>query len=98
MQTKPASTSNFPPSFNYDTHVKELNERFGRLIKQLGTNNRKGSARYDFEVDFTYALREIQNCPKYLQGKMFDKASGVVSALINQLRVSREDAAVAVAS
>lgn len=89
--TKPTTPT---VNFNYDVHVKELTERFNRLIKQLGPNNRKdwnanppvGSIRYDFEVDFTYALNEIKNCPQYLQGKMFDQASGIVSALINQLK------------
>lgn len=86
--TKPTTAINF----NYDVHVKELVERFNRLIKQLGPNNKKGTIRYDFEVDFTYALYEIKNCPPYLQGKMFDQASGIVSALINQLKHLRESA------
>ena len=30
-----------PIYFNYEVHVKELVERFNRLIKQLGPNNRK---------------------------------------------------------
>lgn len=77
-------------NFNYDVHVKELIERFNRLIKQFGPNNKKGTIRYDFEVDFTYALNEIKNCPSYLQGKMFDQASSVVNALINQLKMIRE--------
>lgn len=85
--TKPTTAINF----NYDVHVKELVERFNRLIKQLGPNNKKGTIRYDFEVDFTYALNEIKNCPPYLQGKMFDQASGIVSALINQLKHLREN-------
>ena len=80
--------------FNYEVHVKELIERFNRLIKQLGPNNRKDwnanppvpSIRYEFETDFMYSLNEIKNCPPYLQGKMFDNASGIVNALINQLK------------
>lgn len=89
-------------NFNYDVHMKELNERFGRLIKQLGPNNRKdwktdpptSSIRYDFEVDFMYALHEVRECPSYLQGKMFDQASGIVSALINQLKQLNPNAAI----
>jgi hypothetical protein len=87
-----------PINFNYEVHVKELIERFNRLVKQLGPNNRKDwnvdpptySIRYEFETDFMYALNEIKNCPPYLQGKMFDNASGIVNALINQLRQIRE--------
>ena len=88
-----------PINFNYEVHVKELTERFNRLIKQLGPNNRKdwkanppaGSIRYDFEVDFMYALNEIKNCPPYLQGKIFDNASGIVTSLINQIKHLREN-------
>lgn len=98
--SKPINTT---PSFNADSHVKELNERFSRLIKNLGSNNRRiyseekgqflyeGSDRYRFEVDFSYALNEIQKCPPYMQGKMFYKASNVVSNLINHLKVQHED-------
>jgi hypothetical protein len=93
---------NKPPpaiNFNYEVHVKELTERFNRLIKQLGPNNKIDrkqdlpvpSIRYEFETDFMYALNEIKNCPPYLQGKMFDNASGIVNALINQLKHLRED-------
>ena len=86
------------PAFNADSHVKELNERFGRLIKNLGNNNRRtfsqekgefideGSDRYNFEVDFAYALNEIKMGPVYMQGKMFDKAAGVVNSLINHIK------------
>lgn len=62
--------------------VSELNERFGRLVKQLGTSNKKGSPRYEYEVNFSYALHEILNCPIYLQGKMFDRASMIVNNLL----------------
>lgn len=75
------------PTFNADTHVKELNERFARLVKNLGVSNKKGTDRYKFEVNFAYALNEILICPKYMQGKMFDVAAGIVSQLINHLKV-----------
>ena len=90
------SKSNSTISFNYEVHVKELSERFARLIKQLGPNNKKdwtttppvGSARYNFEVDFMYALNEIKNSPPYLQGKMFDHASNIVNQLINHVKLT----------
>ena len=91
------TSSNFPPSFNYDTHVKELAERFSRLVKQLGSNNRKGSPRYEYEVEFAHSLNEIRVCPKYLQGKMFDKASGIVNSLVNELKIEKTDEEVATA-
>ena len=87
------STSPIGASFNYETHVKELNERFARLVKQLGPNNKKGTVRYKYEVEFSHALNEIATCPKYLQGKMFDQASGVVNNLINAIKVQQEPAA-----
>lgn len=83
----PATTS-----FNQDTHLKELQERFGRLIKKMGPNNRKGTLRYNYEVEFMYSLNEIRLCPPYLQGKMFENASNVVTSLINliQLKTSSD--------
>jgi hypothetical protein len=79
------------PSFNADYHVKELNDRFGRLIKNLGINNRKGSDRYAFEVDFAYALHDIKMGPSYMQGKMFDKAAGIVNSLIAAIKDSEDE-------
>lgn len=84
---------NQSPSFNYDTHVKELNERFGRLVKQLKSDNKRGTVRHKFEVDFAYALHELKNCPTYLQGKRFDQASAIVSNLINHLKQNQEERA-----
>jgi hypothetical protein len=78
------------PYFNAELHVKELNERFSRLIKNFGTNNRKGSDRYNFEVAFAYALNDIDQCPSYMQGKMFDKATSIVSRLIAALKNQTE--------
>lgn len=90
MQVK-NNTITTPTSFNYDTHVKELNERFGKLVRQLGVNTAVGSVRRNFEVDFAYALREIQLSPPYLQGKMFDRASSIVSALISHLKANKKE-------
>lgn len=81
------------PIVNYTSHVRELNERFGRLVKQLGTNNKRGSPRHEFEVNFSYALNEIDRCPNYLQGKMFDKASTLVNNLIATIKQQKEAAA-----
>lgn len=90
--TKHQSNHN-TPAFNYDSHVKELNERFARLIKQLGTNNKAGTTRHEYEVEFSYALHELKNCPQYLQGKRFDQATAIVQALFNQLKKSNEEKA-----
>lgn len=87
--TKPISGGPTPGIFNYDTHKTEISSRFGRLIKQLGPNNKKGSTRYNFEVEFAYAINELEHCPRYLQGKMYDALTGIVSSLIAHLR-SRE--------
>jgi hypothetical protein len=82
--------TNQVPHFNTEVHLKEINERFGRLIKNLGSNNRKGTERYNFEVNFTYAIREIEQSPVYMQGKMFDKATGIVGRLIAALKTQNE--------
>lgn len=78
------------PYFNAEVHVKELNERFSRLVKNFGANNKKGTDRYTFEVNFAHALNEIDQCPSYMQGKMFDKASVIVSRLITHLKTQKD--------
>jgi len=74
------------PAFNYDAHVKELNDRFGRLVKQLGPNNKVGSIRYEFETEFSYSIHELKHCPIYLQGKRFDQATAIVANLLAELK------------
>jgi len=108
METIMSKHANPIPYFNAEVHVKELNERFSRLVKNLGANNRriysteksqfadKGTDRYNFEVNFAYALNEIEQCPAYMQGKMFDKASVIVSRLITHLKTQKEGDAEAV--
>lgn len=81
------------PSFNYDSHIKELNDRFNRLVKQLGTNNKVGSTRYEFETEFSYALHELKTCPVYLQPKRFDKAKSIVESLIAALKKIQDEKA-----
>lgn len=94
----PVRTTTPTTPTNYAVHAKELNEKFGRVVKQLGSNNRrtwsktkgayieKGSPRYEAEVNFAYALNELTACPVYLQSKMFDLATNVVNNLINSLK------------
>ena len=73
-------------TFNTDLHVKELNDRFKHLIKNnFGMANNKGTARYELEVSFAYALNEVKNSPSYMQGKAFEKASSIVGRLIAQV-------------
>jgi hypothetical protein len=79
------------PAFNYDAHIKELNDKFGRLVKQLGANNKAGSTRHEVEVEFSYALNELKNCPTYLQGKRFDQASAIVASLITSLKKVQDE-------
>ena len=86
-------TNSIPP-FNTEIHIKEINERFGRLIKNFGSNNRKGTDRYNFEVNFTYAIREVEQSPTYMQGKMFDKTTSIISRLINALKTQNEFATI----
>ena len=74
-------------SFNQETHLKELQERFGRLIKKMGPNNKNGTLRYNYEVEFMYSMQEIRFCPPYLQGKMFENATNVVTSLINLIQL-----------
>lgn len=66
--------------------LKELRERFQRLVWQLGFNNIKGTDRYTFEVEFSYAVHEATTGPKYIREKMLDRASGVIGTLVSFLK------------
>lgn len=79
-------TSPSAPVF-HENHLNELQERFGRLIKKMGPSNKKGTLRYNYEVEFMYAINEIRICAPYLQGKMFENATNVVSSLINLINL-----------
>jgi len=93
-ETKMSKHTTQIPYFNTELHVKELNDRFSRLVKNFGANNRrifsidknqfvdKGTDRYNFEVNFAYAINDVMQSPTYMQGKMFDKASTVMSRLV----------------
>ena len=84
------------PVFNYEDHVKELKERFARLIWSLGPNRSKGTKRYDYEVDFAYALNDLEQGPPYLRGKLFEKANAVANSLVAYIKTMKpEDQAVA---
>jgi len=73
-------------TFNVEQHLKELNERFTKTIKGFGSNNRKGSPRYNHEVDFSYSIDELVNAPFYLQGKIFETISQFIDSLIDSLK------------
>lgn len=77
-------------TFNQDEALKSLREKFARLIGRLGANNGKGSRRYEFEVEFCYAVRELEECPPYLSGKLFDRVANVCNALAQTIKTEQE--------
>jgi hypothetical protein len=85
-----AAKKPYVPEFNYDVHIKELNERFVRLVKQLGPNNKAGTTRHEFEVEFAYAIHELKVCPIYMQGKRFEHATALIGNLQKTLQDEKE--------
>lgn len=79
------------PTFSYDEHVKELKEKFARLIRKLGAKNTAGSKRHEFEVNFAYALHELEMGPLYLRGKLFEQANDVTNALVTHAKTLKEE-------
>lgn len=79
--------------FNQDEALKSLREKFSRLIPKLGANNSRGTKRYGFEVEFCYAVRELENCPPYLTGKLFDRVANVCNALAQTIKTDSPQAA-----
>lgn len=80
------------PTFNQDEALRSLREKFARLIVRLGANNSRGTRRHDFEVEFCYAVRELEACPPYLAGKVFDRVANVCNALFQTVRSDAGDA------
>lgn len=80
------------PTFNQDEALRSLREKFSRLIGRLGLNNSKGSRRYEFEVEFCYAVRDLEGCPPYLSGKLFDRVANVCNALAQTIKSEQEPA------
>lgn len=74
------------PAFNQEEALKSLKEKFGRIIGRLGANNAKGTKRYEFEVEFCYAVRELDGCPPYLAGKLFERVANVCNALAQTVK------------
>lgn len=80
------------PTFSYDELVKELKEKFARLVRKLGQKNQKGTKRYEFEVNFAYALNELEQGPIYLRGKLFEQANDVANELVSYLKSVKSEA------
>ena len=77
---------NSSQTFNTEQHLKDLNDRFNRMVKNLGVNNKIGSDRYECEVNFAYTLNEFKHAPEYMKGKIFDKASAILGKLIGTIK------------
>jgi hypothetical protein len=77
-----SSATNDGAFFDYPVLLKELKERFARHIHLLGWKNTKGSKRYDFEVDFMFALNDLEQGPPYLRGKLFERPNAVINRLV----------------
>jgi hypothetical protein len=67
---------------NYDDHIADLKDRFARLVWALGPNRGRGTIRYTYEVDFAYALNEIEQGPLYFRGKLVERATAIVNSLV----------------
>lgn len=75
--------------FDYEIHVKELKERFARLISTLGYHRGVGTKRYEYEVDFAYALNDLEQGPPYLRVKLFEKANAIANSLVAYIKSVR---------
>lgn len=93
--------------FITDAMIRDVCEKFGRLIKTLGINNSSGigwqnnqsrrrrppTDRYRFEVEFAYALNELQRGPYCMRTRLYDELSQVVIRLIEHLKTTPAQAA-----
>lgn len=83
---KHVSSATIDGTFDYSTMLSELKERFARHIRLLGARNTKGTPRYMFEVDFCYALNDLEQGPIYLRGKLFEKPNNVINRLVGFIK------------
>ena len=83
---KHSSTATVDGTFDYNTMLSELKERFARQIRFLGAKNTKGSKRYEFEIDFCHSLNDLEQGPIYLRGKLFERPNAVINKLIAHVK------------
>lgn len=76
-------------SFDYNATLIALKERFARQIWLLGEKNTKGCPRYQYEVEFCYALNELEQGPVYLRGKLFERPNNVINRLITFIKTQQ---------
>jgi hypothetical protein len=93
LYQKHSNTATIDGTFDYNTMLAELKERFGRHIRFLGARNTKGSKRYELETDFMYALNDLEQGPQYLRGKLFDKPNNVINRVIAYVKTQEAPAA-----
>jgi hypothetical protein len=65
--------------------ISDMNQRFQRLVRQLGNDNSQGTDRHSFETDFAYSLREIELAPQYIVQKFVDRSGYVIDDLIKHI-------------
>lgn len=94
---------------NVDAQLKEVNLKFARLVRTLGSDNTrgplldakalkyeypKGTPRYELEVEFAHALYDAEGAPEYRKQHYIDKANLIVADLIKLIKQQQGDDAV----
>lgn len=69
--------------FDFEKHFQDLKDRFARNQWLLGQKNTKGTIRYDYEVDFTYLVDEMERGPVYARIKRYEQANNLLASMIS---------------
>lgn len=88
MRNQPAVTSATP--FDHAKYLNDLKERFARNIWKLGGKNVVGTKRYELEVEFAYAIDEIERGSIYSRGKAFERANSIINSIFAEVQPKGE--------
>lgn len=68
---------------NLEQVIAYLTNSFSKASRHLGYKNQKGSALYDFQVEFMYLIDDIRRGPKYFAPKLITTANELIEEVAN---------------
>jgi len=74
---------------NVDQVISYLTNAFSKASRHLGFKNQKGTALYDFQVDFMYLLDDIKRGPAYIVTMSIAQANELIEQVSNYTETSK---------
>jgi hypothetical protein len=67
-----------------------LKEKFDRMLQRLGPRHERGTMRHQFEMDFCYITRELDDCPGYLYPKLLEQGNELYNKLAGVVKLTQQ--------